>query len=121
MKKKILVADDDTDLVQLLRDMLEFEGYETLAAYEGVRTIEAAHKQRPDLILLDVQMPAGTGQSVLKALRSKEATKKIPIIVISGVQQNDLAEEVKKLGAQDFILKPYEKVDLIAKVKNLLS
>ena len=121
MKSKILVADDDTDLVQMLRDMLEHEDYETFAAYEGVRAIEAAHKQKPNLILLDIQMPAGTGQSVLQALRAKDATKKIPVIVISGVQQSGLADEVKKLGAQDFILKPYEKEDLIRKIKKYLN
>ncbi len=120
-KKKILVADDDSDLVHMLRDMLEYEGYETFAAFEGVRTIEAAHKQKPDLILLDIQMPAGTGQSVLQALRAKDATAKIPVIVISGVQQSGLADEVKTLGAQDFILKPYEKLDLISKVKKFLE
>lgn len=116
-KGKILIADDEIDFVKLTRDWLEFEGYETIAAYEGVRTIEAAHKQAPQLILLDLRMPAGGGQSVLQALRSKPQTEKIPVIVITGEAQAALQQEILALGAQEFIVKPAKKDILLEKIK----
>lgn len=67
--KKILLVDDDRDFVTVLGDRLKAEGFKTVVAYEGVRAIEVAHKTKPDLILLDLKMPAGEGLSVLESLR----------------------------------------------------
>ena len=119
--KVILIADDDPDIVAILRDLLEFEGFRTLSAFEGVRAIEMIHKRKPDLVLLDLQMPAGTGQSVLENIRTVPETKKIPVIVLTGLQASDLEEECLALGAQAFIRKPYEREALLAKVRELLG
>ncbi len=119
--KLILIADDDPDIVAILRDLLEFEGFRTLSASEGVRAIEMIHKRKPDLVLLDLQMPAGTGQSVLENIRTVPETKKIPVIVLTGLQAADLEQECLALGAQAFIRKPYERELLLAKIRELLG
>lgn len=123
MNKKytILIADDEQELVTTLRDFLEYEGFETLSAFEGVRTVEIAHKKNPDLILLDLQMPAGTGQMVLESLRSRPETEKIPVIVITAIAKDNLEEEVRRRGAQDFLQKPFDPQDLLSKILALLS
>jgi DNA-binding response OmpR family regulator len=118
---KILIADDEQELVTTLRDFLEYQGFETLYAYEGVRAVELAHKKNPDLILLDLQMPAGTGQKVLESLRSRPETEKIPVIVITAIAKDRLEEEVQEKGAQDFIQKPFDTQELLSKIYALLS
>ncbi len=117
---KILIADDDQDLVQTLKGLLEFNGFEILEAYEGVRVVEAAHKKNPDLIILDWKMPAGGGQTVLQSLRAKPETKEIPVIVLTGVDKPDMEATIQQAGAQDFVLKPYEDKALLGKIRALL-
>lgn len=119
-KPKILVADDEEELVKALRDRLHFEGYDTIAAFEGVRAIEMAHKHRPDLILLDLRMPAGTGQSVLKSLKSRAETEKIPVIVVTALEGANLEQELLSSGASDFVRKPYDWNLLLDKVRKAI-
>ena len=119
-KKMILVVDDDPDFVEIISQLLEFSGYKVTAAYEGIRAIELAHKKTPDLILLDLQMPSGTGQTVLKSLRGKDETRDIPVIVMTGMQAS-LEGETRQLGAQGFIQKPYNKEVLLGQIETLLS
>lgn len=117
MKKTILVADDDRDTVQMIQDLLEHAGYATVAAYEGVRAIELAHKHKPDLILLDIKMPSGSGKTVLHSLKSHVDTEKIPVVVITALSDLYLEKEVMDGGAADFIKKPYDNKILLEKVK----
>ncbi|MBI2982291.1 MAG: response regulator, partial [Deltaproteobacteria bacterium] len=88
--------------------------------YEGVRTIEAANKQHPDLILLDIRMPAGTGTSVLDTLKARETTKKIPVIVISALNDGGLEKRVMAQGAQAFLKKPFDSKELLEQIRSLL-
>jgi CheY-like chemotaxis protein len=118
---KILIADDESEYVEILTSLLEAHGFEILVAHEGVRTIEAAHKQKPNLILLDLHMPAGTGQTVLQYLRSKPDTHAIPVIVITGSSESGLESRIRALGAQDFMQKPYDNATLLAKIQNLIK
>lgn len=118
---KILVVDDEVDFVKILRERLEFEGYDTLAAYEGIRAIEMAHKEKPDLVLLDVQMPVGTGATVLNALRGHQETRKIPVIILTGLSGEGLEQEMLDAGAQDFLRKSFDISDLLAKIDLALS
>lgn len=120
-KPMILVADDEEELVKALRDRLHFEGFETVAAFEGVRAIEMAHKQHPDVILLDLRMPAGAGQSVLKTLKSRKETEKIPVIVLTALEGNNLEKELLLAGAFDFIRKPYDWNVLLDKIRSALT
>ena len=120
-KLKILIADDEEELVKALRDRLQFEGFETIAAFEGVRAIEMAHKHHPDLILLDLRMPAGTGQSVLKSLKSRSETEKIPVIVLTALEGHNLEQELLGAGAIDFVRKPYDWNTLLDKIRKALA
>lgn len=120
-KPKILVADDEEELVKALRDRLHFEGFDTVAAFEGVRAIEMAHKQNPDLILLDLRMPAGSGQSVLKSLKTRPETEKIPVIIITALEGHNLEDDLISEGAADFIKKPYDWNILLEKIRKHVS
>ena len=90
-KKKILVIDDERDIVEFLTQLLEDNGYEVAAAYDGVQGLEMVVKDRPDLILLDLQMPEETGTGLYRKLHNKKEYKDIPVIVISGLAGNYLA------------------------------
>lgn len=120
-KPKILIADDNKDIVESLCERLEYEGFETIVAHEGVRAIELAHKEKPNLILLDIRMPAGTGQLVLKALRSHPDTSKIPVIVMTALKEKELEAEVADLGAFDFIQKPLDIDHLLTSIRALVG
>ena len=115
--KKILIVDDERDFVFLMQDFLKAHGFETLTAFEGVRGIEAAHKGRPDLILLDLKMPAGDGQTVLNALKSLPDTRTIPVIVITALGEKGLKEKILGQGAQGFVEKPFEMQSLLALIQ----
>ena len=119
-KKKILIADDDRDFVAVLQTRLEHEGYDVFYAYEGFRVIEIAHKERPDLIVLDWKMPAGKGDSVMESLAKREDTNKIPVIIITGVGDQAVEEKVMHLGAKYFVRKPLDAKDFLEKIKNAI-
>lgn len=121
MKPKVLIADDDKDFVKVITTLFHQEGFEVFSANEGVRAIEAAHKNKPDIILLDLKMPAGNGFSVIEALRSRTETELIPVIVISGsdllVKESDLIDK----GAQAYLRKPFQKNVLLKEVHKFIS
>ncbi len=120
-KRKILIADDDAEFTELLSENLEYVGYETVIAYEGIRAIEAANKLLPDLILLDWKMPAGTGSAVLTDLKKKNRTRDIPVIVITGVDDETIERDAFRLGAKAFVKKPYDLHTLIQKIHELIE
>ena len=90
-KKRILVVDDEADIVEFLTQLLEDNGYEVVAAYDGVQGMEMVKKSQPDLILLDLQMPEETGTGLYRKLHNKKEYKDIPVIVISGLPGSYLA------------------------------
>ena len=116
-KKQILVVDDERDGVELLRQLLEDNGYEVTAAYDGVQGMEMVSKKRPDLILLDLQMPEETGTGLYRKLHNKKEYKDIPVIVISGLAGNYLAVS-KSVPVLD---KPLEEEPLLQEVAKALG
>jgi CheY-like chemotaxis protein len=90
-KKQILVVDDEKDIVEFLTQLLEDNGYEVTAAYDGIQGMEMVLQNRPDLILLDLQMPEETGTGLYRKLHNKKEYKDIPVIVISGLAGSYLA------------------------------
>ena len=90
-KKQILVVDDEKDIVEFLTQLLEDNGYEVIGASDGVQGMEMVVKNRPDLILLDLQMPEETGTGLYRKLHNKKEYKDIPVIVISGLAGSHLA------------------------------
>lgn len=118
--KKILIIDDSPDSVFLLQDRLEREGFETAKAYNGEMGIQKAVNEKPDLILLDVMMPDISGFDVCKTLTSKEETKLIPIILLTALTEADNLQQGLQSGAFDYIKKPFNRTELIARINSAL-
>lgn len=119
--KKILVIDDLPENVFILQDRLVQEGYEVITAYDGNGGIEKAYSELPDLILLDVMMPDITGFEVCKILVNDERTKHIPIILVTARAGAEDTKEGLEAGAFDYIKKPFNRVELMARVKSALK
>ncbi|MFZ1518921.1 MAG: response regulator [Ignavibacteriaceae bacterium] len=119
--KKILVIDDLPENVFMLQDRLEHEGFEVLTAYDGYTGIDKAKYELPDLILLDVMMPDITGLEVCKILVNEPATKDIPIILVTAKSGAEDTKEGLEAGAFDYIKKPFNRIELLARVKSALK
>ncbi|MGI9643310.1 MAG: response regulator [Acidimicrobiia bacterium] len=120
MSERILVVDDDPDILQFVRLNLELDGFDVDLAGGGREALERAAEAPPDLMLLDVMMPEIDGLSVLRRLRSDPGTSSIPVIVLTA---RSLAEDRVKgldLGADDYITKPFDLEELIARVRTVL-
>ncbi|MFP4527866.1 MAG: PleD family two-component system response regulator [Candidatus Kapaibacterium sp.] len=120
-KPFILVVDDNKITTKLLRRYLEANGYEAKEAYDGVDCLEKVDERHPDAVVLDVMMPRMDGYETVKRLKSNDATKHIPVVIVTAL--NDVANQLKSIeaGADDFLSKPIEEKLLIAKVKLLSS
>ena len=121
MRKKILVVDDDAELVELVSFNLKQAGYAVGTASNGVEAIKKARSLAPDLILLDVMMPELDGFAVCEILRRDSATASIPIMMLTA-----LSSELGRMaglgsGATDFISKPFSPRLLVARIENLLK
>ena len=96
--EKILVVDDERDIVGWLKHVLTHYGFSVTEAYDGVQALEAAAADRPDLILLDLKMPRMDGRATIRRLREREETRSVPIIVFTATQLSDEAERTQMLG-----------------------
>jgi two-component system alkaline phosphatase synthesis response regulator PhoP len=126
MAKKILIVDDDPDLVDAVSTILESKGYELVKAYGGVEGLKKAKAERPDLIILDVMMPDKDGYEVCKELKANEKYRSIPILLLTAVVSNiPTSRYTQQMGmeteADDFVDKPVEPKELVKRVEALLS
>lgn len=116
MKQKILIADDERDILDFLKYNLEKEGFDVLLAKNGKEALAQA-KKKPDLILLDVMMPEIDGKEVVRALKKNEETSAIPVIFLTA-RDSELDEVIGlELGADDYITKPVSLPKLMARIK----
>lgn len=115
---RILVVEDEPNMVAGLRDNFEFEGYEVLTARDGVEGLERALQESPDLVVLDVMMPRMSGLEVCRQLRAKRAS--IPIIMLTARGQEVDKVVGLELGADDYVTKPFSIRELLARVKAIL-
>ncbi len=117
---KILVADDDPRNVRLMESILKASGYPVIHAYDGQEALDKISSERPDLVLLDVMMPRMTGFEVCQRVRAQYETRLLPVIMVTAL--NALEEKVQALemGADDFLSKPVNKVELLAKLRSML-
>jgi DNA-binding response OmpR family regulator len=117
MSSKILVVEDDPDVMELIRTGLAFKEYETLGCAGGKEAIELAKKAAPDLVILDLMLPDVDGLKVCATLKADEATRTIPIIMLTA--RSEVIDIVKGLesGANDYVTKPFEVMELIARVR----
>jgi CheY-like chemotaxis protein len=120
-KKKILIVDDVLAGRQLLQAVLLTGGYETFLAETGEEAIEIAGNVLPDLILLDVMMPETDGYEVARRLKTDDKLKNIPIIFVSALDDRDSKMQGLNSGAEDYVSKPYDRIEILDKIKKLLK
>lgn len=120
MKKKILIVDDEKDIVDLVAYNIEREGYSSLKAHDGRTALELIKKHRPDLVILDLMLPGIDGLEVCRLLRKDPATEKIPIIMLTA--KSEPVDKIigLEIGADDYLAKPFNVRELLARLKALL-
>jgi len=121
MAKRILVVDDEVQLVEMVKIRLEANGYEVLSAYDGQEGLEKIRKEKPDLIVLDLMLPKLDGYKVCRMIKFDEKYKNIPIILFSARAQDSDKEMGVQVGANGYITKPFEPKVLLSKIKELLG
>ncbi len=119
--KTILIADDSKAFRALEQAMLASRGYRVLQAADGAETVRMAFTDKPDLILLDIQMPVMDGVSVLSTLKAKPETAGIPIIIITTIGREKDRDILLKGGADDFVSKPIDGPSLVSKIEKLIG
>lgn len=118
---RILVIDDSATIVALLKRMLRQNGYETMEAGDAEDGIAQANATPPDLIFLDIVLPGMNGFAALRALRRDDRTKHVPIIMISGNEQATEEFYLYRIGADDFMKKPFSRAEVFARIERLIG
>lgn len=118
-KPKILVVDDDQPILALMRSLLREFQFEPLAASSGAEALEIAHRDVPDLILLDISMPEMSGEETIRAFRTNPALFAVPIVIVSG--HTISPAEIERLGADGAIQKPFDVPDLVRNIHERLD
>lgn len=118
---KILIVDDERDLVETLAFRLETAGYKVACAYDGQEGLKKAKEEKPDLILLDVMMPKMDGYQVCRMLKFDQNFKNIPIIMLTARGQMQDKNIGKDVGADEYVTKPFESADLLERIKKLIK
>ena len=121
MTWSILVVDDEIDTLQLLRVMLEMDGFEVFEAFDGIEAIESVNKNRPDAVLMDVMMPRMDGLEACRILREQPETATLPIIVVSAKTQVEAVKEGLDAGATRYLKKPISRSNLIETIREVLE
>jgi DNA-binding response OmpR family regulator len=117
----VLVVDDDPVILKLLEVNFEMEGFTVLVARDGEEGIEVARRDQPDLVVSDIMMPKVSGLELVTALKSDPTTSEIPIILLSAKAQNADVRSGLEAGADDYVTKPFEPLDLVDRVNRLLE
>lgn len=118
---RVLIVDDSPTIVALLRKLLQQNGYATLEAGDAEEGIRMAQAEAPDLIFLDIVLPGMNGFAALRQLRRDSRTKDIPIIMISGNEQATEQFYAQRIGADDFMKKPFSRAEVFMRIERLLN
>ena len=118
---KVLVIDDDPVILELLRVNFEIEGFAVVSAGDGKEGLERARRDKPDLILSDIMMPRMDGLELVTQLRGDPKTRAVPVILLSAKAQNAEVKAGLEAGADDYVTKPFDPLELIDRVNALLS
>ena len=118
---KILIAEDERDIRDLVAFTLRFAGHEVITAANGEEAVDLAPKVNPDLILMDVRMPRMTGYEACKAIKADPALKDIPVVFLSAKGQESEIQQGMDVGAEDYFLKPFAPDQLSDRVKTILA
>ena len=119
--KKILIIDDNSFIITLIRQILEKARFEVFSCESGERGLEIANQLHPDLVLLDLRLPGIDGHTVLRNLKLSNQTKNVPVVMLSG--DNNMRQIIRCIfdGADDYVLKPFKGSIMVKKISDLLS
>jgi len=120
MKEKILIVEDEKDIVKMLEYNLQKEGFKTLSVRDGEDALDAANREHPDIVILDLMLPGMDGLEVCKALKGGAKTARIPIIMLTAKAQESDKVIGLELGADDYMTKPFSPRELVARIKAVL-
>jgi two-component system cell cycle response regulator DivK len=121
MSKCILVVEDQEDNRQILRDLLTNSGYEIVEAANGAEAVRAVEAKRPDLILMDIQLPVMDGYEATRRIKANPASRDIPIIVVTSYALSGDEGKAREAGGDDYVTKPYSPKALLAKIREYLE
>lgn len=120
-KKKILIVDDEKELVSLVSLHMKMAGYDVLSAANGEKALEIAEEEKPDLIILDLMLPKVDGWEVCRRLREESNIAKVPVIMLTARAETDDKLKGFEVGADDYVTKPFSPRELVARVKRVLA
>ena len=118
---KILIAEDERDIRDLVAFTLRFAGYEVVAVENGAEAVDAALVEMPDLILMDVRMPRMTGYEACRQIKADERVRHIPVVFLSAKGQDSEIQTGIEAGASEYLLKPFAPMELTEKVREMLE
>jgi putative two-component system response regulator len=121
MPRQVLVVDDDFSVAFLLRQLLEGEGFHVVAASNGLEALDRIAEHAPDLILLDLDMPHLGGYEVCRRVKQAPATRLVPILILTGQSSTEARLRAWELGADEFLTKPFQTVEVLARCRSLLQ
>ncbi|MCD1295915.1 two-component system response regulator [Methanocella sp. CWC-04] len=122
MANKIMVVDDEPDVVDLVKLVLESDGFEVVTAYSGKECLEKIEKEMPDLVLLDIMMPQMDGWEVFRRIKANEKTTNIPVAMLTAKTQSiDKMIGLHVVKVDDYITKPFGRSELLERVKKILK
>jgi DNA-binding response OmpR family regulator len=121
MGKKILVIDDDPEIITLLTVRLGANDFDVISANDALYAVRMAFEEKPDLIILDINMPGGGGVSVFDRVRKLKTTTKVPVVFLSGCEDRDVQKQVLEMGAVGFISKPFKSEELLTVIRKALG
>jgi CheY-like chemotaxis protein len=121
-KKKIMVVDDESSLVELVRAVFSQEGFEVISAYSGSECLEKLKREKPDLILMDMMMPGMSGRETTEKIRANPKTKGLKVVFLTVARFSEVGKDsLAKLKVSDYITKPFDNRDLVKRVKKALG
>lgn len=118
---KVLVVDDDPVILELLRFNFEMEGFEVVSACDGRAGFDRAVADTPDLVISDIMMPNVDGLEMLQQLRAEPGTAELPVVLLSAKAQQNEVQRGLDLGADDYVTKPFDPLELLDRVNELLA
>jgi two-component system cell cycle response regulator DivK len=121
MSKRILVVEDQADNRQIIRDMLASTGYEITEVENGEEALAAISKQRPDLILMDIQLPVMDGYEATRRIKADPALRSIPIVAVTSYALSGEEKKARAAGCDEYLPKPFSPRQLLAKICNFLQ
>jgi len=121
LRRRVLVVDDDPEIVTFLATLLELEGIESTVATSAAAALEKIEHGLPNLVLLDIAMPDRDGLDLCRALKKDPRTRDVPVFVVSARPGKDVVERALAAGAEEFIRKPFENQELIERIRGRLS